>query len=124
MQSHVFWTYFDLRNELCSKYNNRKFVNYMCRQDLNRGVVLILVWHFTDNFIKGFQGISFLWYEFDVLLDLLSVYCWEAGLQSKAESVGIGFQGLSEPRREECNLCDMCTISPNLLVFCKRYCVC
>ena len=59
MQSHVFWTYFDLRNELCSKYNNRKFVNYMCRQDLNRGVVLILVWHFTDNFIKGFRGLVF-----------------------------------------------------------------
>lgn len=35
------------------------------------------MWHFADNFIKGFSRDRFLEYEFDVFLDLLSVYCWE-----------------------------------------------
>lgn len=41
------------------------------------------MWHFADNFIKGFSRDRFLEYEFDVFLDLLSVYCWEAGLKIK-----------------------------------------
>lgn len=44
---------------------------------------LFLVWHFADNFIKGFSRDQFLLYEFDVFLDLLSVYRWEAGLKIK-----------------------------------------
>lgn len=58
---------------------------------------LFLVWHFADNFIKGFSRDRFLEYEFDVFLDLLSVYCWEAGLKIKDRTSKLwllGFHGL------------------------------